>query len=77
MELIAVTYKGKVIHLTLKDFLAQYIILIQIDNRLHDYNKGVVLRGNLVLVTHHGFALDLSQVFKLAFKREGQLIQEF
>ena len=40
MKLIAITLKGKVIPLILKDFLARHVMLIQINNRSRDFNKG-------------------------------------
>ena len=38
-KLIAITLEGKMISLILKDFLAWYVILIQINNRSCDCNK--------------------------------------
>ena len=40
MKLITITLEGKVISSILKDFLARYVMLIQINNRSRDFNKG-------------------------------------
>ena len=40
MKLIAIAVEGKVTSWILKDFLAQHVMLIQINNRSHDFNKG-------------------------------------
>ena len=39
-KLIAITLEGKMISSILKDFLARHMMLIQINNRLRDCNKG-------------------------------------
>ena len=39
-KLIAITLEGKMIYSILKDFLARHVILIQINNRSCDCNKG-------------------------------------
>ena len=40
MKLIAITLEGKVVSSILKDFLAWHMMLIQINNRSRDFNKG-------------------------------------
>ena len=40
MKLIAIILEGKVISSILKDFLARHVMLIQINNRSRDFNKG-------------------------------------
>ena len=40
MKLIAITVEGKVISWISKDFLARHVMLIQINDRSHDFNKG-------------------------------------
>ena len=40
MKLIAITLEGQMISSILKDFLARHVMLIQINNRSRDCNKG-------------------------------------
>ena len=40
MKLIAITLEGKMLSSILKDFLAQHVMLILINNRSRDCNKG-------------------------------------
>ena len=54
---MAITIQGKVISSIFKDFLAWHVMLIQINNRPHDFNKGNTMLG----VIEHNVCSDFEK----------------